>query len=275
MLISQDRLRTALSLIQRNEENGMWFSSSTFGNFSSDVWQSSFSNRIDDAALKTRLAKTSGYLYRTKHDLDILLTICSQANWQKNMVLGGHLDTFDNLRYGIVLVDAFLTRYRSTYDTIAKTFREIAKYPKEAPQSFSDLRNPDQKENILRLFGNDLADLLKCCDWYDQITCVRDEVVHRNAITSGFMASRILFQVSKRFKNKINFPEVMANENLVDFELYVAVHIGYTLWFLEEFAKILYPILSPLKLDSNPQSYHDGFGILRQWIVQVLSLPTN
>ena len=191
------------------------------------------------------------------------------------MVIGGHLDTFHNMQYGTVLADAFLTRYGSAYDTIAKTFREISKFPDQAPESFSDLRNKNKKDNNVRLFGKDLADLIQYCDWYDQIKEVREEIVHRNAKTNGFMASRILFQVTKRFENKIDFPEVMINKNLVDFELYAAVHVGYTLWFLEEFAKIGYTILLPIRYDSKPQKYHDGFGILKEWIERVLALPAK
>ena len=70
------------------------------------------------------------------------------------------------------------------------------------------------------------------------------------------MHTRILFQVTKRDKNKvfvnlINFREVMINKNLVDFELYAALHVAFTLWLLEVFAAIGYDILRPLRFEDS------------------------
>lgn len=80
----------------------------------------------------------------------------------------------------------------------------------------------------------------------------RDGIVHENLSSTGFMHARIFFQIctmdkDKRRVNLINIPEVMINQNLVDFELYAAVHIGYTFWLLEEFAKLGYSILQVKK----------------------------
>jgi hypothetical protein len=42
----------------------------------------------------------------------------------------------------------------------------------------------------------------------------------------------------------------MFNENLADFELYGALHIGYTFWLLEQFAAIGYQVLQPQRFDN-------------------------
>jgi hypothetical protein len=276
MPISRDRLEIARSLIKKDgEKEGFWYTSSKFDNFLFDVVESLHTNKIKDDARKAKLSRTAYYLEGIHHDMSVLLNICHQANWQKTMTIQRNLDYFHNMKYGAVLADAFLTRYRSTYDTIAKAFCAISKYPNQAPESFTDLRNKDKNDNNVRLFGKELARLIQDCDWYDQMVEVRDDVVHRNAITSGFMASKILFQVTKRFKNKIDFPEVMFNENLVDFELYAAVHISNTLWFLEEFARIGYDILQPIGYSSERHRNHDGFGVLKEWIERVLAAPTQ
>ncbi len=206
MPISRDRLETALSLIKRDLIEGgdqwRWYTTCTFVKFSADVDHSSFRSSVKDDDLKRKCVSMHGHLNRIEHDLKILLTMIDQANWQKTMVIQGHLDTYRNMLYGGVLADAFLTRYRSSYDTIAKAFREIARHPAYAPASFSLLRKECRKANNVKIYGDDLARLIESSDWFDQTKKVRDGIVHDNFQTSGFMHSRILFQVSKPHKTK-------------------------------------------------------------------------
>jgi hypothetical protein len=81
-----------------------------------------------------------------------------------------------------------------------------------------DLHKSAKKDRSLRLFGEDLAHLIQRCDRYDQITEVRDEIIHKNAQTCVFADSSILLQVTKHLENKIDYQGVMLNKNLVDFE---------------------------------------------------------
>ena len=222
-----------------------------------------------------------GHLNKIVDDLGVLLTMVDQANWQKTMVIQGHLDTYHNMLYGGVIADAFLTRYRSSYDTIANAFREIARNPAYAPASFSLVRKECRKANNMKIYGDDLASLIESSEWFDQTKKVRDGIVHDNFQTIGFMHPRILFQVSKphrtkRLVNMINFSEVMANENLVDFELYAAVHIAYTLWLLDEFAKLGYDILQPVKFpDLEPKQGYGGLPVLKESIERILAASTQ
>jgi hypothetical protein len=220
-------------------------------------------------------------LERIKGDLGTLLTMLHQASWQKKMVRESHLGTEYNMYYGTALADAFITKYRSAYDTIAKAFRALAKYPDQAYGSFTDLRNEKYNDNILRVYCKDLAHLIQSCDWYDQMLKARDDIVHYNLKSSGFMHSRILFQITqwdkeeKRFVHVINIPEMMVNENLVDFELYTAVHVAYTFWLLEEFAKLGYDILQPVQFPNSKEtkSGYLGLDVLKDSIERVLAAP--
>jgi hypothetical protein len=93
------------------------------------------------------------------------------------------------------------------------------------------------------------------------------------------MADRILFQITKwdkeekRYINLINIPEVMVNKNLVDFELYAAVHIGYTFWLLEKFAEIGYDTVKPAKFDNSKETKkgYVGLDVLKDSIERVLA----
>jgi hypothetical protein len=197
-----------------------------------------------------------------------------QANWQKEMVRERHLDAYHNMLYGTALADAFITKYRSSYDTIAKALIEIRTDPGHPPEAkFTKLRKKCKEDKYVKILGEDLAHLIQLCDWYDPMLDVRDDIVHHNLKSSGFMADRILFQVTKGYEKQINIPEVMINENLVDFELYAAVHIAYTLWLLEEFASLGYNILPVKKFPSSEEakSGYTGLDILKDSIERVLA----
>lgn len=195
------------------------------------------------------------------------------------MVLQHNLDKFHAMEYGSVIADAFITRYRSSYDSIGWAFKELANQPGSISPKFKELRDAykEDEDEFVKNLGEDLANLIKFCDWFDQIKDVRDAIIHYDFNTSGFMASRILFQVSKwskngGFVNKINLQGAMINENLVDFELYAGVHMGYSLWFLEELARIGYHTLKIERFpDIEPKKYHDGFEPLNGWILRVLA----
>ena len=57
----------------------------------------------------------------------------------------------------------------------------------------------------------------------------------------------------------------MYNENVVDFELYAAVLIGYLLHYLEDVANVLHTKLTVDKVGSDARSFHSGLGVVRNW----------
>ena len=57
----------------------------------------------------------------------------------------------------------------------------------------------------------------------------------------------------------------MHNENVVAFELYAAVLIGYLFHYLEDVANVLHTKLSVDKLGSDARSSHFGLGVVRNW----------
>ena len=202
-----------------------------------------------------------------------------QANWQKKMAREGHLDDYYNMHYGTALADAFIAKYRSSYDTIAKAIIEVRRDPGRRPRaSFTELRKICKGAGGKEIMGEDLARLVQLCDWYDPMLKARDGIIHDNLTSSGFMHPRIFFQIYNYDKDNgrvklIDIPEVMVNENLVDFELYAAVHIGYTFWLLEEFARVAYDILQVRKFPDSEtiKSGYIGLDILKDSIERVLA----
>ena len=284
MVIYRDRLQTMLSLIKRflikETDRWFWYTNSTFDKFSDDIdrslWDSD--SKIDEG-LRERYARTLGRLRPIKSDLHVLLTMLHQAIWLKEMTFHEHLDTFYNMYYGTALADAFITKYRSSYDTIGKALIEIRRDRGHSPrQSFTELRKICNENEDVEILGEDLARLIQSCDWYNPLLDVRDEIVHRNLQVMGYLFPRILFQVYTKDENNfpvkmINIPEVMANENLVNFEVYAAVHIGYSFSLLEEFANLGYDILQVKKYPDSEETKvgYAGLDVLKDSIEKVLA----
>lgn len=284
MVIHRDRLQTALSLIKRTlikeTDRWFWYTNSTFDRFSDDIERPiTYENIKIDDRLKERYARTLGRLRPINSDLHVLLTMLHQAIWLKEMASHGHLDKFYNMDYGTALADAFITKYRSSYDTIGKVLVEIVEDRGNTPKpSFTNLRKICTQDEFVKILGEDLARLIQSCDWYDPLRGVRNGIVHDNLQVEGYLFPRILFQVYTKDENNfpvkmIDIPEVMANENLVSFELYAAVHIGYTFWLLEEFANLGYDILQVKRYPDSEETKmgYAGLDVLKDSIEKVLA----
>lgn len=156
MVIYRDRLQTMLSLIKRflikETDRWFWYTNSTFDKFSEDMERTLRDSNIKiDEDLKVRYARMLGRLRPITSDLRVLLAMLHQSIWQKEMVMKGHLDTEYNMYYGTALADAFMTKYRSSYDTIGKALIEIRRDQGHRPKaSFTKLRKICIKTKVLR-----------------------------------------------------------------------------------------------------------------------------
>jgi len=86
MVIYQDRLQTALSLIRRflqsETDQWFWYTNSTFDRFSDDIERTlMYSDTEIDEGLKERYTRMLGRLRPITSDLRILLTMLHQAIW--------------------------------------------------------------------------------------------------------------------------------------------------------------------------------------------------
>lgn len=173
MTIARNRLEIARSAIRKGEKPGgkeggneeeWWYSDGIFVNFASDVLESAYRSKDND--LKRKCSLLHGHLGRIGNHLNALLNICSQANWQKKMVLQHNLDKFHAMEYGSVIADAFITRYRSSYDSIGWAFKELANQPGSISPKFKELRDAykEDEDEFVKNLGEDLANLIKSCD---------------------------------------------------------------------------------------------------------------
>lgn len=149
MAISRDRSESALSLIKHDLKEGtdlwMWYTKGTFIEFSSDLGDPSHQNK--DEALKAKCVKMRAHLIRIE-TIWIPLSLCAIRQVGRRMVREGHVDTFSNMVYGSALADAFITKYRSSYDTIAGALKQIANHPESVLPKFRDLRRHASKMKV-------------------------------------------------------------------------------------------------------------------------------
>jgi hypothetical protein len=195
------------------------------------------------------------------------------AKWQRDLASEKKLEAGWYRNYSQVGIDAFHTKYRSIFDTIACVVGLLSAH-EGVPKSFTDLQKWAMKKNSAKILGNaDLLNLITSCEWYAEVKAVREEIIHNNAHTTVFFpAPAVLFQVHQGYKNKINIPEVMINEYLADFELYAGIYLGYLLWYLEELARISRPTLKLPHYNSEPKSIHPGIAVIKEWMERTMSL---
>ncbi|MER3445464.1 MAG: hypothetical protein C4291_00900 [Candidatus Dadabacteria bacterium] len=176
-------------------------------------------------------------------------------------------------------IDLFHVQLRSIFDYLAKLIMFFAAKPDQVgtKKLFRKLQEWLKRESSdsTRL-GVDLAAVVEDCDWFRQLKDVRDSIVHRGGMVLVFSEQgRILFQVKEEFSNKISISGIMYNENTVDFELYVAILVGYLFHYLENVANVLHTKLKVDRLGSGTRNYHSGLGVVRSWFDRVCAITES
>jgi hypothetical protein len=172
-------------------------------------------------------------------------------------------------------IDLFHFSIRSAFDSIAKLIVKASGSPGQAPKdSFNALRKwilkyPDRRTK----FGEDLAEVILACEWFDPLRDIRDDIVHESAKNLTFQEpGKILFMLLPPHNAHHFIREVMFNENVVDFELYAGFYYGYLISFLEEVASI---IIERLRL-SGPEiltrTSHSGLRVLLEWMNRLIGM---
>lgn len=137
-------------------------------------------------------------------------------------------------------------------------------------ESFRKLRqwltNPG---NRVRL-GEDVAELVLSCVWFDSLRLVRDSIVHKGARAVVLpQLDRIGFQIDSMNLVGLHLRPVMLTENLVDLELYAALHLGQTIGFLETLAETVLVRHAVPAMTAEMRACHPAFGILKGWITRL------
>jgi hypothetical protein len=235
-MINKELLKSTLSLITKDEEFGYKFSSKLFA--------IPLKIKFGRAKSIEKIPSISSFLQFIQKDYFDIITTTNRLSWQKQMAINKELPMGAWMSFAQLDVELFFMKIRSIFDYVAIILCRISdckKVPKTRRKSFNKLRNwltdPNEGKKNAKNWDTDLARLVISADWFDLIKSVRDSIFHEGGYTLVFHdTDRILFQVHSGYKNKISIPEVMYNENVVDFELFAGVYFGYLIAFLEDFA---------------------------------------
>lgn len=262
-MINRQRLNFSLTTIHE-DESGRLYSSGRFIDLTNDL-----RGNVDTGGEEfRRLANYFRYIHQDVWNIE---TIAFRMEWQKGLISRGELDALWGSQFAACDIDLFHIQYRSLFDHIAKIVGMLSGRPETMPDSFRKLRNW-VSENSSRI-AEDLARLVISCHWFSDMREVRDAIVHRDGQTLVFPEEgRILFQVHEGFRNKVNIPEIMFNENIVDFELYAGLLAGYLIAYLEEIAELAQRRLELRKIGRDAKSYHKGLQVIHDWIGKVSAM---
>jgi hypothetical protein len=270
-MIDKQRLSVALSTI-KIDADGRFYSAGDFLNLSIDL-------KIGIAQGGSVPAKLQEHLAYIKQDNWNLQTLCRRLDWQKRATSEGKIDDLLSSSFAACDINLFHVQFRSLFDYLAKVINLISDKPGQVPSdSFEQLYNwVERVESNRQRIGDDLARIVASCDWFKDLRGVRNSIVHFGGETVVFPETdRILFQVYDGFRNRhIHFPEIMFNENIVDFELYSGLLIGYLITCLEEVSLAIRRRLDVKHFGGDVRSYHGGLPVIRNWIEKVVSLEEN
>lgn len=264
-MINKQRLNFSLSTIHE-DESGRLYSSGHFIDLTSDLHANVVTGNEDVRSL-------ANYFHCVHQDVWNLETIALRMEWQKGLISRGELDKLLGSQFAACDIDLFHVQYRSLFYHLAKIIGILSTRPGTVPDSFRKLREwVSRPENSNRI-ADDLTRVVASCDWFTDMREVRDSIVHRDGRTLVFPEeNRILFQVHEGFKNKVNIPEIMFNENIVDFELYAGLLMGYLIAYLEDVSKIAQRRLELKKIGWDAKSYHGGLRVIHEWVERVCAM---
>lgn len=262
MSINKQRLDLALSTIQMDEIG--FFSSSKYVDLICDIHL--------NAIINEKLNPLRPLFSFIDQDVRNLQNIILRLDWQKSLYVKKEIDETLWMNFSACDIDYFHVEFRSFFDYLAKAVRLISDHPEQIPQkSFNRLKNWIEKNESK--IETDLADIILSCEWFNDLKEVRECLVHNGGFTLVFLTpDRITFQVIKGWKNEVLIPEIMYNENVVDFELYAGLYFGYLIAYLEEVSEIFDKRLDLKKMGMDGKKYHPGLEVIQKWIEKTSKL---
>ncbi len=160
MPIRKEKLKIAISTIQKGEEGG-YFSSSLF------------IRTLMYVSLNTRMGEKfppiSSFMNYISQDIGNIETITARLEWQRDLWSNNKIDVGKWCSFTGCDIDIFHVEMRSIFDYVAKIIKRISNQPEQVPdEGFNILKTwlTKSEDNSQRL-GEDLAELVLSVDWFD------------------------------------------------------------------------------------------------------------
>ena len=174
-------------------------------------------------------------------------------------------------------IDYFIIKLRSIFDYIAKALAFVSGDAQIPSKSYNKLKNwidnADNSERHVQIIGEDIAELISSCEWFDDIKNARDLIIHHGKHSIVFpQTTDIYFQLDKVRSDAVIINDVMFDNDYASFKLYAGVYMGYLKAFLEEFSKLIFERLEIPLQTTNNQSRHPGLAVIKNWIEHALQV---
>ena len=203
-------------------------------------------------------------------DFDDLRHLLERINWQFYLWKNSNLVLDSWMAYAKIDIEVFHIKIRSIFDYLAKIIQRVSDSPEQVPdKSFNTLLKWLEKsdDNIKKL-GADLSDLFTLSEFFTHVKDVRDGDLHRGGETLVYPnTDRIVFQIYKKgYERIVQIPEIMFNENIVYFDLYAGIYMGYLIAFLEDVSETIIKIIDLPDYGAKPRQSLKELPTMYKWI---------
>jgi hypothetical protein len=199
-----------------------------------------------------------------------LLTIVERHEWQKQQGKAGALDHMAWMFFAGCDVEHFYVSLRTVFDDIAFLCSRMATKKGECPDTFGKLLQwCTTEQRADRVLGSPLASAIRACTWFESTRLTRDAIVHLGALTLALPGPEtVSFQVHAGANSSVVRPELMSNENLADFELFMAWILGNLVVLLDQIGRLA---LTSLTIEFPVQATfgRGAIAIAREYLVRL------
>jgi hypothetical protein len=229
---------------------------------------------LDPEAAPPHLLRALGNLSPLWDDFSTLLSLLARMERDLEHRDSGQLDEFLWLQFSRMDVEMFFVLFRSLFDHLGGVLQCLTRAPDSTPSNFHDLRAFVNSPKSEKFASAELRDLVNGCDWFDDLRGWRDGLVHHGTLPLTFMApGQLAFQLfGSGWKNLVDMPRLMVNENVVDFRLFAAAYLSRLLVLLDDLALLALKTYSLEESGADPRTSNAGIPILREWFDRLSKL---
>ena len=206
-------------------------------------------------------------------DLWNIYSVLHRLNWQRILWVDDRLPDLLWSSYAQNDINLFHVEFRSAMDYIARIIRGLPPNPWQTPGSYHDLMKWIQKNENKKIIDPEVLNILESTVWFNDIRDLRDLNVHEGGFLLVFGSKgHITFQTYSGYEKKVQIPELMFNENIVDFELYAGLYLGYLLALYEKLSKEIKRLLQLKHGPLGAHTTHFGLEYVRSLIQSAYEL---
>ena len=267
------KVERARAMLHGSDEAG-WSRADLFGGLSLFSRLAAHEREQTDPANAAMLRRAHSHMIPLFDDLMSLFSVLLRAHLDFQRRIDKELDDGVWFQFSRQDVEFFILVVRSALDHAAAVIVSSAKTQEwNRVSSFDDLRKDCAHERAIEVLGEDWVRLVRACVWFDDLRTWRTMLAHHGGLALTFFDTETIpFQIHQQGEHKINVPEIMYNEMVVDFTRFAALYMSYLLCLLDDMTRVS---MRYLDIGALPQAaIHAGGGVevFKLWSDRLLAL---